>query len=228
MRTITIVSSHAGTGKTTVAVNAAKGLERRGYRVIIHGVGQNDNIYNWLGNLPASDEDNIDSGKIVKTSMGVDLFLNESKQFDLGYYDQVHTMVESKEYDYLILDTDNQKQNTEIASALADIIIACSELAPDDEPQQLAELNHLIENSSRLQKRINLIVPCKINTKEWANNSQVLFAIADRVGYENIADIIPACERIHLLPSDHKHVWELKQQNIKQVFDNLVSRLEII
>lgn len=231
MRTIALVSSHAGTGKTTVAVNAAKGLERRGYRVILHGVGHIGDLCDRLGQPSINNREsfvNLESGQVIKSLMGVDVFLGDKEKSDLPHYDKVHALLEKQGYDYLILDTDNQNENIAIAAALADIIIACTDLAQNDEPQQLAHLNELIKNRSGLQKCINLIVPCKINTKEWTNNSHVLFSIADQIGYENIADIIPACERIHLLSYDHKHVWDLTQKNIQCVFDSLVSRLVII
>jgi cellulose biosynthesis protein BcsQ len=228
MRTISIISTRPGTGKTTVSVNAAKGLEKRGYRVIIHGLQQNEHICTWLGKVSTAEIENIKPAQIVKTIMGVDVLNHDEEKLEPDYYDNVVSLLDKMGYDYLILDTDNDKKSTGIISDLSDTIVACTELAPDDEPQQLAELNRLIENSSRLRKGINLIVPCKIKTNEWTKNSQTLFTIAERVGYENIADLIPCCDRIRMLPCDHKHIWDLKQQNIKTVFDNLVSRLEII
>jgi len=38
---------------------------------------------------------------------------------------------------------------------------------------------------------IDLILPNKINTKEWEQNTQQLFTLADYFGYEKIADPIP-------------------------------------
>lgn len=228
MRTMSIVSSHAGTGKTTVAVNAAKGLERQGHRVIMHEMGHSDDLCNWLGKTTASEKIKFNSGHILHSLMGVDILINDTEEMDLAYYNDVHALMEEQGYDYFILDTDNLKQNLVIAAHIADTFIACTELAPEDEPQKLARLNRMIEDNSQHKKGINLVVPCKINVNDWANNSQMLFSIADRVGYENIADLIPACDRIHLLSCDHKHVWELKQRNIKNVFDNLIARLEII
>lgn len=235
MQTISLVSIHAGTGKTTIAVNAAKGLQRKGYRVIVHNIGQKRDLYEWLSPTQTNGPDELisetDKGKpaqILTTPMEVDMLLDDTKKSDLTYYNETCTFLEQQGYDYLILDTDSGEKSMELAAALGDMIIACSDLSKNDEAQQLAKLNRVIETRSRQQKGINLIVPCKVNPQDWTNNSQVLFSIADRVGYENIADMIPRCERIHLLACDHKHVWDLPHfKNVQKVFDNLVSRLEM-
>lgn len=231
MQIISILSSHPQTGTTTVAVNIAKGLQIRGYRVIMHAINGDHAPYDWLGVSPVENNmefncnNEILPGMVTTSSMGVDVFLTD-EQRDSKYYNHVSSCLESQGYDYLILDLGSQQENLHIGASLASVIIACTNLLDPDEADHLGHLNKLIENCSSGQKGINLVVPCKVDTKGW-NNSQVLFSIADRMGYENIADIIPACERIHLLPGDHKHVWDLSQQNLRRVFDNLVSRLEI-
>jgi cellulose biosynthesis protein BcsQ len=44
-----MISNYSGCGQTTVVVNLASGLARKGYRVLIDDLGHNEKLHNWLG-----------------------------------------------------------------------------------------------------------------------------------------------------------------------------------
>ena len=78
---------------------------------------------------------------------------------------------------------------------------------------------------------LDLLVPNKVKPGEWSGNSQLIFDLAEDLGWEKIADPLPYCEALHDLPKEHASVWELPAQykNRRAVFQSLVDRvLEMI
>ncbi|ABI68848.1 ParA family protein [Syntrophomonas wolfei] len=49
IKVIMIISNRPACGQTTVAVNLASGLSRKGYRVLIGDTGNNEKLRHWLG-----------------------------------------------------------------------------------------------------------------------------------------------------------------------------------
>jgi cellulose biosynthesis protein BcsQ len=221
-KNIMVISTHPGAGKTTITVNLAAGLVQKGYNVLIWVIGSNKLINKWL---------RIDTGTqsepyIQKTHTGINVFGNNNNtpSFSLSEANKIF-----KNHDYLLMDiNEDRPEYIKLTVELADYSIACTDLFPVDEPALLALLDNKLQKQSRKKLGINLIVPCKINAKEWDHNTTQLFNIAERMGYEKMADLIPHCEAIHDLPLDGKTVWELpgQYQNRKNAFDRLLERVE--
>lgn len=211
LKIISIVSTHPGSGQTTITVNLASGLARNGYHVLIVNPNYNDKLYKWLG----IDPEQYSNG-ILSSRMGIDL-LNMNlisspalKEVDYDYL----LFIPASEADYLLL------------SKMSDYLIACTDLSHNNEVADILSLEKYFHDSPGKANHISLLVLNKINTKEWEHNSQQLFTLADYFGYERIADPIPYCERIHDLPLERRTIWELSQQNLKDAFLRLVEAVE--
>jgi len=223
MEKIVVISTHAGAGKTTITVNLAAGLAQKGYNVLIWDQGKNDFLYKWL----RINKQDLEQKKLYtqKSHTGIDVLIGD---ISIDSFSKADLFKIFNNYYYILLDIDDKPGYLNLAIELADYIIACTDLLPADEPELLATLDNKIQKLSGKELGINLIVPCKVNAKEWDNNTQRLFTIADRMGYEKIADLIPACEAIHDLPLEGRTVWDLpgQYQNRKDAFNRLVERVD--
>lgn len=220
MKVITIVSQRSGCGQITLAVNLAGGLTRQGYRVMIADTGCNGKLNHWLGVL--GEQDDIEKGHtsqenhklpIFQTRMGIDLLRYN------GWQPPLISLLESSVYDYVIF-IPASEQECLLMTDCAAYVIVCTDLGHANEVEEIQKIEQKLLAGKSCR---NLIVPNKINTKEWEKNSRQLFALAEYCGYENIADPIPYCERIHDLPLSNQTVWSLKQENIKDAFDRLLE-----
>lgn len=197
IKVILIISKHSGCGQTTVAVNLASGLLHKGYRVLIGDTGQNGKLHNWLGINQQADQTidlhNIKNNapiKILNSRMGIDLldlFLRP------GNFPETIVCVSDLgklEYDYLLLQP-TYEEDCRRLNTIADAVIACTDLSHANELEELLALEKCLQASMGKANSIDLILPNKINTKEWKHNSQQLFALADYFRYEKIADPLP-------------------------------------
>jgi len=191
-----IISNRPACGQTTVAVNLASGLSRKGYRVLIGDTGNNEKLRHWLG------IDRQDTGtkaakpyledkqaKIFSSRLGIDLLELRLKPEDYAAADYSPNL-EKLAYDYLLL-TPASSEDCQWLSAMADALIVCNDLAAAYELEELKTLEELWRASRINAVGIDLILPNKINTKEWEHNIEQLSILADYFGYEHIADPIP-------------------------------------
>lgn len=88
-------------------------------------------------------------------------------------------------------------------------------------------LNDYLKNLRPDGRGIDLVVPNKVKPGEWSENSQLIFDLAEYLGWDKIADPIPHCEALHDLPREHMSVWELPAQykNRRAAFQSLVDRV---
>jgi len=191
-----IISNRPACGQTTVAVNLASGLSRKGYRVLIGDTGNNEKLRHWLG------IDRQDTGtkaakpyledkqaKIFSSRLGIDLLELRLKPEDYAAADYSPNL-EKLAYDYLLL-TPASSEDCQWLSAMADALIVCNDLAAAYELEELKTLEELWRASRINAVGIDLILPNKINTKEWEHNIEQLSILADYFGFEHIADPIP-------------------------------------
>lgn len=233
MRIISLISSRRGVGQTTVAINLAVGLVRKGYKVLFCNVNNNPGVYDWLDVQivphevqwqPYTDDLKQD---IYPSFMGIDLlYPGSSPHVELFQDDAVLETIDGLPYDYFILNPGGDAEELLIAALLADNVIACTDLRNEKELDRLSLLQEQLEQISQGQKGLNLILPCKIVSSEWDHNTTILFSIAEYFGYDRIGDFLPSCERIRNLPDTQQHAWQLQQNNIKQAFNRLVERVE--
>ena len=196
IKVIMIISKRPACGQTTVAVNLASGLSRKGYRVLIGDTGNNKKLRYWLGidrqetgtNAAKPLEDKAQA-KIFSSRLGIDLLQLLLKPEDSATADY-SPHLEKLTYDYLLL-TPASSEDCQWLSAMADALIVCSDLTAANELEELKNLEELWRASRINAGGIDLILPNKINTKEWEHNIEQLSILADYFGYEHIADPIP-------------------------------------
>lgn len=218
MLILAVLSPVPRSGKTTILVNLAVGLQRKQHRVLIAS-GQNDSVIrNWLN--PMNQVEIAPGFAIEGSALGVDFFIKPDHDSYLTYPD-----ILKDSYDYILLDagSDQNILGSEIMGS--DIIIACVEAG--------ASNNHILELENRLRelsngsRGIELVVPAKARMGEWERNVEHLMALTEHFGADRIADFIPFCEAIHDLPRENKAVWDLPEHygNRKQAFDRLVDNV---
>lgn len=196
MKVVAVIGKHPGSGQTTVLVNLASGLVRQEYRVLIGELGKNEKLRNWLGIV--WEDDTILDGNITDTSRIKTRILSSQLGIDLlplivepdAQKTPMHlTYPEELDYDFLLLHPAG-REYYKFADTPAVSVIVCTDLSHDDELEELQALEECLHNLGK-GNGINLILPNKINTKEWEQNTQQLFTLADYFGYEKIADPIP-------------------------------------
>lgn len=229
MKTMAIVSSHHDAGQTTLAVNLTSGLAQKGYRVLIGAIGDNQKLYNYLG-IEAEPKTALNSRDkqnhpIPTSQLGIDL-MSFKPRLD-GSIELTLPILGNTVYDYLLL-IPATKTDCSLLGNLFEYLLVCIDFNCDKEVEELIALEKYLQGLSGKSKVISLIIPNKMNSKEWANNSQQLFALADYFGTERISDPIPSCERLHDLPQLGRTVWQLNQQNLQDAFRRLVEAVEML
>jgi cellulose biosynthesis protein BcsQ len=196
MKIISIISKYPGCGLTTIGVNLASSLARKGYRVLILDLAQSEKLCNWLDIKPKSDQviDSMDHtdrvvSKIASSSMGIDLLsLPTNLQRPVDTTELSH-ILNTLGYDYLLIHHSNPT-DVNLPQDMIELVIACTNLSQSNELDELQAMETYWQDTKG--HGIDLILPNKINTKEWEHNSQQLLALAEYFGYEKIADPIPA------------------------------------
>lgn len=196
MKVVAVIAKHPGSGQTTVLVNLASGLVRQGYRVLIGELGKSEKLRNWLGigwecdtvvdgNIP--DSSKIKS-RILSSQLGIDLLPlvvepdGQNTPMRLNWLQEL-------DYDFLLLHPAS-REYYKLSDITAASVIVCTDLSHDNELEELQALEECLQSLGK-DNGIDLVLPNKINTKEWDHNSQILFTLADYFGYEKIADPIP-------------------------------------
>lgn len=208
MKKILIIASHPGAGQTTLAVNLGSGLARKGHRVMIAAAGDNHKLHDYLDSLQREnargDGESVQIPFLEIAAMGLLL---------------------EKDVDYLLL-VPEEEAECEILIGEYDHLLVCIDFSGEEEVKKLTDWEEILPNRPGGNGGITLIVPNKMNSKEWEHNSQELFALAEHFGPERIADPIPACERVHDLPRLGKTVWQIQRQNLQEAFDRLIETVE--
>lgn len=177
MKIIAMISTHPGIGKTTVLVNVAIGLVNEGYTVMIVNPESNPTLFGMLNiNLNSCNPQNL-----FHSPRGVDVLISN---YSIPRFHEL-------DYDYVFLNIGSSHQSLNLNANPADKFIAFTDLSTADEKHILQKLDIEIRNHSEQEKCINMIVPSKIKTGEWENNSSILFLIADYFAPEKIAALIP-------------------------------------
>jgi cellulose biosynthesis protein BcsQ len=231
VKTMAIISGHPGAGQTTLAVNLASGLVQKGYRVLIGTLGENHKLYYYLG-IDAKQESALDSrdtqNHLIQSSrLGMDLLVFMPGPDKSANSPMLLPIMGNTDYDYLLLIPATKADCSQLGNLFEHLLI-CMDFSCAKEVEELIALEKYLQGLSENPKAISLIIPNKMNSKEWAHNSQQLFALADYFETERIADPIPFCERIHDLPQQGRTVWQLSQQNLRDAFHRLMEAVELL
>lgn len=196
MKVVAVIAKHPSSGQTSVLVNLASGLVRQGYRVLIGELGKSKRLRNWLGlnwdgntivdgNIP--DNGKIET-RILSSQLGIDL-LPLVVEPDGQKTPMRLNWLQELDYDFLLLHPAS-REYYKLSDITAASVIICTDLSHDNELEELQALEECLRGLGN-DNGIDLVLPNKINTKEWDHNSQILFTLADYFGYEKIADPIP-------------------------------------
>jgi len=224
MKTISLISTHPGAGLTTVAVNLGTGLARLKKKVLVSSLVSNPKLNSWLNSPPAENDikaacpDEL-AKKIFTSPLGIDHLTAETNRLNTPQsINRLKACLEKLGYDYYI-QISNSAGSLHLIAEDCQIFI-CTDLKSDEEIADLIRLDQQLKGHAR---RADLIIPLKLDPKEWENNSSKLLALGEHFGYERIADMIPACERIHDLAKDGKSIWDINQLVLQNAFRQLVD-----
>lgn len=197
MKIIAMISVHPGCGRTTLAVNLAAGFMRKGLRLLIAETGPGEKLRNWLGAgeiqpLTPAEQGGLDSPQFpaVQTRLGMDILQPLDFSSSRAAVSELIPALKQMNYDYLLL-LPTDSADCRQAVSVADIVMACTDLSNADEVEHLKHLEKSLQTARGKACGIDIIVPNKIDTKEWEHNTEQLFALADFFGFERLADPIP-------------------------------------
>lgn len=229
MKLVAVLSNHTGCGITTILVNLAYGLTKQGCRILIMDLARDEKLPKWLKTYADDQKTNNQAldrhgNAIFHSRLGIDFISGDIDSLGEVASSQLQ---EYSVYDYIFANSIYLFDNP-LFSQRVDYVMVCTDLNHGDELEELQGLEEHLSAWSGKSDLIKLLIPNKINTKEWEHNSQYLFSMADRYGFEKIADPIPHCERIHDLPLQGHTVWDLKQKNLQEAFNRLVETVQQI
>lgn len=220
-KVISVISAFPGSGQTTIAVNLAAALAREGNKVLLLNLGNGEKLSGWLDvNVEQAEGPGpVATDAVYHSRRGIDLFIHSPSDNVAGK--AMFLNLQQRGYDYVFL-LPASKGDCQLIAHIPGHVLVCTDLSHIDEVQAVISLAKVIKDLGK--DGLDLIVPNKINTKEWEHNSGQLFTLADYFGYEKIADPIPYCERVHDLPLTGQTIWEINRENLKGAFNSLVEK----
>lgn len=93
-------------------------------------------------------------------------------------------------YDYLLLHPATAGILQSL-SRITDSMLVCTNLRYDNELLELQALQENLQAAGGKSRGISLIIPNRIDTREWDHNSGQLMALGEYFGFDKIADPIP-------------------------------------
>src|SRR5258708_15277543 len=138
-KVITITNQKGGSGKTTVAVNLAANLGRRGYEVLLADIDPQGSASHYVSTAPEGREMKVTSAGLSKTG------------------ERVHKYIQkfSEQYEYIVVDCPPVVDNKAARSALliSHLVIIPVQPAPLDFESTKATLE-LVENTQVQNRRL--------------------------------------------------------------------------
>lgn len=197
MKIVSVISIHPGSGQTTVLVNLASGLARQGQRVLIGELGPSPRLRDWLrvatdSCLATDSAVTLDKLKtnICSSRLGMDFLTWVTSPPPYPQIDSIRTTLEQLGYDYLFLHPATA-QACQSSTPIADKVVVCTDLCQENGLRELQVLEENLRAAGGTSPGVSLIVPNRIDTREWDHNSRQLMALADYFGFDKIVDPIP-------------------------------------
>ncbi len=163
-----ITSVTPGQGKTTLAVNLAFGLIRRGYSAVIVDMGGDRGLQDWLEKMPEVPED-----------------------LRLASWEEYKEQADEQGY-IGVVDLDAERPGAGEVLAQADMVAGVVSLVgefPSVEEMESAEQR--VRQIRGRQTGFDLVVPNRLNPREWKENEGKLMTLVEVWGEERVADPLP-------------------------------------
>ncbi len=205
MRELIILAPKPGGGVHTIAVNIAIGLSRLNLHVQLSS--RCEGLTEWLVNKGSR------NSSLLERNPG--FIWNPNTSFT--YHDF------QEKLDYLLL-TPSSRDDLKESLATKDALVLCVVDMNTDDLDSIAAVSLALTDIDPLRE-IDLFIPNKVKPGEWEKSSAMVFELAEKYGWEKIADSIPYCEAIHDLRKEKQSVWELPDNynNRKTAFQSLVD-----
>lgn len=168
MKLLAVTSIREGAGKTTLAVNLACGLARGGYPVAIVDMGRDSAARRWLEKLSG-----LPSG----------LALASWEELRQGIDERAGVAVVDLEL--------TDPPGAEVF-ARADVVMAVIGFAGDmPDRDELDRIERKVQSIRQKETGIDLVVPNRVNPREWKENENKLMTLIEVWGEERIANPVP-------------------------------------
>ncbi|MEQ8174266.1 MAG: hypothetical protein ABRQ26_04270 [Syntrophomonadaceae bacterium] len=210
MENIVLVAPRPGAGVNTIALNLGIGLTHYKTRVLLSS--GYTRLSDWLGSPGNRENSLLERNPIFNWRLLSGDFYSDATVNDT--------------FDYrLYVPTDKEWLDGFLMKYPALVLCVIDGNKPD--LPGIMALNRHLNDARPDGKGIDLVVPNKIKPGEWSENSQLIFDLAEDLGWEKIVDPVPHCEALHDLPKEHTSVWELPAQynNRRAAFQSLVDRV---
>lgn len=208
MQVLTMLSAHPGSGQLTVLVNLASGLVRQGKRVLIAQLGFSPKLLNWLGVAterkfvcPALSRTPEElTSQIIRARFGIDMLNVPVFSGEPNFIEMLQSVMNQLGYSYLILNLSPTLPEAYSLIPAHTRVLVCTDLRTKNESaeiqklQRKLQLSHqtkLLQTGAQAFPEISLIIPSRINTKDWKRNNEQLSALGEYFGYEKLVDPLP-------------------------------------
>lgn len=163
-----ITSVTPGQGKTTLAVNLAFGLIRRGYSAVIVDMGGDKGLQDWLEKMPEVPED-------------LRLAPWEEYKEEAGLGER-----------FVVVDLDAEHPEAGEVLAQADMVVGVVSLIGDfPSAEEIKTAEQRVQQIRGRQTGFDLVVPNRLNPREWKENEGKLMTLVEVWGEERVADPLP-------------------------------------
>jgi hypothetical protein len=206
MQVLAMLSARPGSGQITVLVNLASGLVRQGKRVLIGQLGPSRKLMDWLGvaadgNLCGSDlagtRDTV-ANQIRTARFGLDMLNIPVSSAEQNFLEMLQPVLTQLGYAYLILNLTAPEAGAFIPPRAR--LLVCTDLQGENEVTEIQELLRILQSHNQTEllqtggedfPDISLIIPNRINNKDWAYNNGQLSALGEHFGYAKLVDPLP-------------------------------------
>lgn len=193
MQVLAMLSVRPGSGQITVLVNLASGLVRQGKRVLIGQLGASLKLLDWLGVAVAGDSGDSDlagtlasaANQIRSARFGLDLLNIPLSPAGQNSLETLQPVLAQLGYNYLILNFTLPEAGAFVPPQAR--LLVCTDLQGENEAAEIQKLQHKLQSNNQ----ISLIIPNRINPKEWVHNNEQLSALGEHFGYEKLVDPLP-------------------------------------
>ncbi len=221
------IAAQDASGQTTIACNLGAAMKEQGRKPLVVSLYENQRLLFWndipsVSCPPAENRETIVPGKGKLPDFLIFPFEKESS------FARLPKILSTLAYDCFLILTGNTFAH--FPASLPETIppkshfLLCTTLENPDDSHIIQDF--LLTFRQKTGREIDLLIPNKLQVREWENNSRQLMELGEELGYEKMVDMLPECSRIRELPLDHKTVWEVPVDQMRFAFTKLLEQIE--